>query len=210
MRATQTHLVPIAEMTPGMVATIRNSVIGQVVALASRELSLNENQLVVRDIEPYTDLGLDYSLASASTNEKWEVAMTGVAVGYYTVTGASTMADQRYVAIFGVRDFGAYIGATMSATGQSGAPAIPTNQVSLIKFDIGGATKAIWDSSNIRSYSGKLVGFTPAAVIIPQNASYNIYYYQIASSSPTAAKVGHAYLQLVGVTVEPRGKTLTP
>jgi hypothetical protein len=197
-------------MTPGQISTIRNSIINQIVAVAARELSVNEKQLVVRDILPYTDLGMDYGTASAGTTENWERDLTGTSVGYVSVTGSHTMGDQRYVAIFGVRDYRNSQGATHTATEISAAPYMPLDEVSLIKFDIGGATKAIWDISGIQAKSDAHVGFSPSAVLIPQNASYNIYYYVKAQYTADTAKIGMAYLQFVGVTVEPRGKTMTP
>jgi len=212
MQATQTHLVPIQELTLGMIASIRNSVISQVVALASRELSLPESSLVVRDIRPYGDLAM-YTLigtaASSGVTEDWYcIASSGTAaLGYNSMTGTATMADQRYVALFGVRDKRGTIG---SISALATATVLPgyiagARMVSFIKVNVGGADKVLWDTDNIEGYPEQC-GFAPAAVIIPQNASYNISYYLVKTT--TADQPIH--LQLIGVVVEPRGKVISP
>jgi hypothetical protein len=77
--------------------------------------------------------------------------------------------------------------------------------VSLIKINVGGSDKVIWDITCIEAYPNDMVGFAPSAVIIPQNASYNIYYY----FKTTIAGI-RASLQLIGVVCEPRGKVISP
>jgi len=212
MRATQTHLALINEMTPGMVATIRNSVINQVVALAAKELHLDESQLVIRDIRPYNDLGMKYCqlAGSARTTDAWEYDVTYSAVGYASVTGDATMGDQRYVALFGVRDYKSGYGDTKTCTESGGRYLPPESHISNIKIAVGGAIKAIWDISGLGSQLERRVAFSPSAVIIPQNASYNISYYIGNIITASTALVGAVYLQLVGVVVEPRGKVITP
>ena len=212
MRASQTQLIPIAEMTPGQVAAIRNSVIEKVVAMTSRETGLPEDGLVVRDILPYTDLGFDYSAATAGTNEGWRHEMTSTTPGYLTVTGSNTMSDQRFVAVFGVRDGRAGEGATHTATNYVAAPHMNISAVALIKFEIGGAIRAIWDIHTIGANFYSQVGFSPGAVIIPQNTAYNIYFYNKSIGAAGTAKGAgiFVFLQLLGVTVEPRGLVVSP
>lgn len=213
MQATQTHLIPIQELTPGMIASIRNSVITQVVALTSKELNMPESALVVRDIRPYGDLGI-YSMigtaASSAGTEDWytTASVATVTAGYSSMTGAATMGDQRYVALFGVRDKRGTIGQVTllaTATGLPG-PQYGARMVSLIKINVGGADKVIWDTDNIEAYPEQLAGFAPAAVIIPQNASYNISYYIVKTTTGDSP----IHLQLIGVVVEPRGKVISP
>jgi len=215
MKAVQTQIVPIAEMTPGMVASIRNSVIEKTVSMASKEMGVSEDRLVVRDIEPWTDLGWELSDATNGTSEGWMHEMTLTTVGYMTVTGDRTMADQRFVAIYGIRDGRVGLGATEvcgSATDVHAALIQPISLVSLVKFSVGGAIKAIWDISSLEAYVYQQVGFTPATIIIPQNASYNISFYNKSSGNHALAKGVelYTYLQLAGVTVEPRGVVISP
>jgi hypothetical protein len=207
--ASQTHLVPIQEMSPGQVVSIRNSVINQLLAIVATELSLPQSQLVVRDIQPYTDLSWDYGSASAGTAENWEHDMTGTTVGYTTMT-ENTMGDQRYVAIFGVRDISWGQGATAKDATDVAVFNRPKSGVSLIKFTVGGAIKAIWDMSALAAYTDAQVGFAPSAVLIPQNASYAIAFYQKNIASVATAKSVACFIQLIGVTIEPRGKVISP
>jgi len=210
--ATQTQLIPVQEFSPPQIASIRNSVISQLVALASRELSMPDSDLIVRDIHPYTDLGWDYAVGTATTTtgEQWEHDVTAIVVGYNSLTGASTMADQRYVAIFGIRDLRLGVGATNTATAVAGIPR-PLQEVSLVKFTVGGSISAIWNIEGLSAYKWNQAGFSPAAVVIPQNTSFNIYgYMKNKSMTKNTGIVGTIFLQLVGVTVEPRGKVITP
>jgi len=207
MFASQSILVPIQEMTPGMIAEHRNQVIDSLVALASKELGLPERDLVIRDIQPYTDLTWKWSQASGTTVNNWETTASDTTVGYSTVTGAVTMADQRYVAIFGARDYRNSVGCT-TATEQVG-DYLPQANVNLIKFDIGGAIRAVWDITSIQAYK-EMAGFAPGAVIIPQNAAFNISFYRRAVDSDQTGKAVSTWIQLIGVTVEPRGKVLSP
>ena len=209
--ATNTHLVPLKELPFGEIARIRNSVINQVVALASSELRIKEEDLVVRDIQPYTDLGWDYSAATNGTAENWVHSATGTTIGYHSFTGATTMADQRYTAIFGIRDTRFNLGGTQLATVQVSyyKNYLPA---SMVKFEVGGAVKAIWDITSLGAYSTDMSAFSYSPVLIPQNVAFNIYYYvkQFGDTVGTPASDADMYLQLVGVVVEPRGKVVSP
>lgn len=203
-----TQLIPIQELTPGAVGAIRNAVINQVVAQASRELNMPADRLVVRDILPYTDLGWDYGAATAGTTDQWLHDATSGAVGFYSViatSGGAQMGDMRYVAIFGVRDLRGGLGATTTAT------EVSTNKIGLafhskIKIIVGGADKVVWEVSCLSAYigTGPAVAFAPTAVIIPQNTQYDIQFYE------SIAKSTEVTMQLIGVTVEPRGKLISP
>jgi hypothetical protein len=207
MTITNTCLIPIQELTPGQVGAIRNQAIQAVVALASRELAMTEDRLVVRDVRPTTDLELYEGPADTAAYDKWEFDVTETA-GYIDANSASaTMADQRYVCLFGVRDRRLNIGGASGASGATtaaGAVSTARTRISLIKVIVGGAEKVIWDTTNLEAYSGDLVGFTSSPVIIPQNASYKVQYYHLDALG------GRVYLQLIGVVVEPRGKVVSP
>jgi len=209
-----TQLIPLQELTPGQVGKIRNDAINAVVAKACRELSKLPDDLIVRDILSYTDLGWDYGTATAGTTNKWVHSATAAAIGYSSMTGPETMADNRYVAIFGVRDYSAGLGCTGSTGGAGLATAGGQSTISpgimmmsLIKFSVGGADKVIWDITSLRAYlpSGIAVAFSPSVVVIPQNTAFNIYFYQQLTNADI-----DIFLQLIGVTVEPRGKLISP
>ena len=214
-----TQLIPKEEMTPGAIGAIRNQIIDNVVAQVSRELTLSPDDLVVRDIRPKSDLQMLSVGTTDATVDRWVYdATTTVADAFTAVVGATkTMADQRYIALFGVRDLRAGVGVHTTAmelqdstaagpVAQLG-PLLPQNaMVSFIKIEVGGAVKAIWDISCLEAYIGEaMVAFSPSAVLIPQNASFRIYYY----FKTTAAGI-RANLQLIGVVVEPRGKVISP
>ena len=211
----QTQLIPFAELAPGAIAAIRNSVISGVVALASKELTLPPDKLVVRDLRPFADLALYSGGTTALTSEIWGYAATGTTAGYVAINAATaTMGDQRYVAIYGVRDRhnNAISGSATLAPAASNANA--KQVVSLIKINVGGSDKVLWDISSMYAYMDGRSAFAYGAVVIPQNSSYVISYYRMGLlevgvyAAPVTDEI--AWLQLVGVVVEPRGKVISP
>mgnify|MGYP001619173357 FL=1 len=210
-----TQLIPFTELAPGAVSAIRNQVINSVVALASKELNLTPEKLVVRDIRPFADLALYSGGTTALVSELWGYAATGTTAGYVAINaGTATMGDQRYAAIYGGRDRhnNAISGSATLAPAASNANA--KQVVSLIKINVGGSDKVLWDISGIYSSMEHRSGFSPSAVIIPQNSSYVISYYRMGTfeagvyAAPVTDEI--AWLQLVGVVVEPRGKVISP
>ena len=218
MGAALTHLIPIHELTPGSVGAIRNQIIGALVRQVSQELSLPEDKLVVRDPRPFADLQMYSAATTDLTVDKWSYDPTTItANAFTTVTGTKTMADQRYVALFGVRDLRMGIGTHTTDMGtdfdSTGTDAVAMlgpippagGMVTFIKINVGGADRVIWDLTSVESYPSNLTGFSPTAVIIPQNASFNIGYYFKTNLADLRAT-----LQLIGVVVEPRGKVISP
>ena len=212
MGATLSQLIPIQELTPGQIGAIRNGAINYVVALAARELAMSEDKLVVRDIRPKDDLAL-YGASgtdAAAAFNSWYFDCSAETVGSYKALGSATgtMGDQRYVAIFGVRDQRLNscensAGADVSAS-IAGLPPADAARVSLIRLTVGGAYKVIWDTRCMQAYTDALVAFSPSPVIIPQNSSFLIEYQFDISKESTVR------LQLIGVVVEPRGKVISP
>ena len=214
-----TQLIPLAEMTPGQVGAIRNQVVTQLVRLVASELNMASEKLVVRDVRPFRDLAMYAAGTTAATIDEWLYdATTTTADAFTTVTGSGTMADQRWVAIFGVRDLRRGVGVHTTGMGLFEATTfvgdatsfgkvadLPGQVVSLVKINVGGSDKVIWDLTSFEGYTDKLAGFSPSAIIIPQNSAFNIYYY----FKTTAAGI-RAYLQLIGIVVEPRGKVVSP
>lgn len=198
----RTQLIPLQELTPGAVGAIRNQVIKSLVAQASRELSLPPSALVVRDLRWVGDLAAYGSAAAAATVGDWTNACT--ASSGYTTIATGTMADQRYVGMFGIRDLRLGWNTHTTASAPLTTPYLFTNYASLVKFNIGGADKVIWDTKSLMSYPDNPVAFSPSAVVIPQNIIYTISYYKVVTSCGTYR------IQLVGVAVEPRGKVISP
>jgi len=168
-----TQLVPVDELAPGGAAAIRNQVTQALLAQAASEQRMPVERLVARDIRPGSDL--DYG------SETWE-ELTGATTGAYESMSTGTLADQRYVAFFGVQDDS------------------PVRTCSLLKFNIGGGDRAIW---NLQNLGKERVGYSPSAIVIPPNGPYTISRYV------TVANLG-AYITLKGVVVEPRGKVVSP
>ena len=201
--AALTQLVPIAELPPGAITSIRNEVIKGVLAIASSELNIPEEKLVVRDLRFVEDLQMYASGTTAASINDWVFTTAASTVtGFVTITGEKTMGDQRYVAIFGVRDLRMAYGVKQAA---ATIPASLSQVVSLLKISVGGADRVIWDLCKIQSYPNELVGVSPFAVLIPQNAAFNIYIYK---ANGVASVVSNIMLE--GVVVEPRGKVVSP
>lgn len=216
-----TQLIPIQELPPGGIGAIRNQVIKALLAKAVPELHMLEENLVVRDVRPLGDLQMYSSATTDLVQELWANMSTVTAVGYLSVTGDKTMADQRYVALYGVRDRRASMGPTGSATVSTSVAAsqghgrwLPEPLVSLIKISVGGGDKVIWDMSGLDAYMDSKVAVSPSAVIIPQNTLFNISYYKsgnfIAGAVAVPVTDELMFIQLMGVVVEPRGKVVSP
>ena len=199
-----TQLIPIQEMAPGSVAAIRLQVTNALVALAARELNMTPDQLVVRDLRPVEDLQLYGSGTTAATIDDWIFTTAATtATGFVTISGDKTMGDQRYVALYGVRELRFTELLRSSVTVQT-LVWLP-DAVSLLKINVGGGDKVIWDTTKIQCYPDAPVAITPGAVVIPQNASFNISIYK-------AQGVASAIVRMIleGVVVEPRGKVISP
>lgn len=203
MAASNILLTPTQELAPGQVAAIRNAVIDAVVAKASSELSLPEDNLVVRDIRAYDDLGFGNNLAymaSVTATNVWGTfkssdgyIATAANPGQYNnaIADNTTMADNRYVALYGVRDW------------RISRPTVNDADVSLIKFNIGSADRVIWDLTKCEAYKNFIAGITSSPVLIPPLAPYQISCYLVAGGTEVC-------LQLMGFVVEPVGILIVP
>ena len=202
-----TQMIPIQELTPGQVGKIRNDAINAVVAEASKALNLPLDRLVVRDVRPVADLALYSTGTTLSTVEWWFYKVATSAAGWTAANATtSTMGDNKFVCIFGIRDQATHAAASLGATATyPGGTSPGTPMISFVKLNVGGADKVTWDCGCTRGYN-EMVAFTPSAVIIPQNTSFVIYYY--LEEMWDAAQV--TFFQLLGVTVEPRGLSISP
>jgi len=173
--AAQTQLVPASEFAPGQIGVIRNQLIEEVVKQVAAKTNKAANQLVVRDIRPKDDLDYTY----ADWNEQ-----TGSTADAYETMSTGTMGDRRWLVLFGVK---------------FNSEALSVTQ---LKFNIGGADKAIWNLESLNEDDG-MVGICPGGIIIPENIPYTISRYVRSASAP-------CNLVLKGVVIEPRGLVVSP
>ena len=169
------QLIPFSELAPGQVSRIRNDCVEALLTEASLRLKLPRDRLVVRDIRAKSDLDFTY--------EDWRETTSATADAYETMS-TGTMSDNRWVGIFGVKADKDNFACTA------------------IKFNIGGGDRVIWQLQALNEADG-MVGFSPSAVIIPQNTPYTISRFVRSASSS-------CMLVLKGVVVEPRGKVVSP
>ena len=172
----QTQLIPANELSPGGASSIRNGVMRSLLGQASKDLPMIEEKLVVRDIRPLSDL--DYTI------ESWG-EVTGATANTYETMSTGTLADRRFLAIYGVK-------LSKESMGSCSA----------IRITIGGSLKAIWVTEGL-SKIDDYIGFCPSGIIIPQNTIYTIERYVIMTTSPFNCI-------LKGLIVEPRGKVVSP
>jgi len=190
-----TQLIPAPELPLGQIGHIRNQVRKALLAQASSDLRLPVDNLVVRNIRPQSDLdwcsNSDYS--TAVTTDIWPCTVKSAATYKDIITSASTtMADQRFVAIYGLRDSRFAIATPIAQT------------TSLFKFDVGHSVKSIWDLTKCYCYRSKVVGISTSAIIIPQNTYFQISGYLFDSSAVAS------YISLIGLVCEPRGQVISP
>jgi len=176
--ATELHLIPDFELATGQAAAIRNSIIQAVVPKVARELSLTPDKLVLRDIQPSVDLTMttaSWFIKTGATTAVWESFSTG------------TLANNRYVVLYGVTDF------------------TDVMNVSKVKIAIGNSIKCIWNLENLYGYSvdGARTGLSISPVIIPQNTIYTISRWVINANAASD-------ITYKGFVVEPFGKVLSP
>ena len=203
MEATNILLIPACEMPVGAISQIRNQVKKSLLEIASTQLKMPQKDLVVRDLRWVEDI-VGYATAGvASTVNDWTYTGAGAATGYISVTGVAAMPVNKFMAIYGARDLRWTYAAQVAAPTTGPEPyALPQN-VSLIKIDVGGGTRAIWDLSKAQG-SEEMSGICPSAVIIQQMQSYEIWYYQtILFAAPVR-------IVLDGMVADPRGLTISP
>lgn len=202
MNAELLQLIPAQELAAGQVGAIRNQVAKGLVAKAAAELKMSPDNLVVRDIRPQADLdwasdanATDGLASTAITVDRWDFTSDASLTGYLSniVSGSRTMHDQRFMAIYGLRD------------SRMSEPTPPLMQCTLWKIVVGNSTKVIWDMSKCYAYKTKAIGICPSAVIIPQNAQFCIYGYLPASAGSAVS-----WVSVEGIIVEPRGLVISP
>lgn len=197
--AINTLLIPVEELPPGSLGAIRRQVTENLLTMAATQLKVSRDTLVARDIRPQSDLDWGSGAAAAEftdsevTTEIWNITTDTAATGYAKmITGASTvMADQRWVAIYGIRDMKSCFATQV------------TQAITLFKITVGNSVKAIWDTSKILCYKNNAIGICPSPIVIPQNTQFQFDGYILAVSTV-------CWVSLEGVVVEPRGKVISP
>lgn len=196
MAVNDVTLIPAAELAPGALGAIRLQVTKALLEAASKELQLPQNDLVVRDIRPQADLDWGSHanfVTGLITTELWTCTTDGALTGFQEiiVSGSDVMADQRFMAIYGIAD-------SRYSQNTIAAPC-----VSLFKIVVGNSVKAIWDTQPLNAYRKNAVGVSPSAIIIPQNTQFQLYGYITATSVV-------CNIHVLGLVCEPRGKVLSP
>lgn len=206
-----TMLIPVDELPPGALTAHRNKIKSMLTAIVSKDLALPPNQLIVRDIRWVEDMQAYSTGTTAATINDWIFTTAASATtGFVTITGDQRMAQNRYVALYGVRDLRFTYG-TVAASVTTNPWLVIPQCVSQIKIDVGGGTRAIWDLSKVQaagasaSSCGNASGIAMSAVIIPQLATYNISFYKMIGVNSTIAKV-----VFEGFCLEPRGVLCSP
>ena len=153
IQATYTQLIPFSELANGEASSIRNNFIRKMVDVASGELKMTADRLVVRDIRPKDDLDYTYQTWSEET---------GSTVGTYETMTTGTNTTDRWIGFFGIKTD-------------------PNPPVSMIKFNIGGSDRAIWVIEGLKT-EDDMTGFSPGGVVIPPSQPYTISRYVIQAS----------------------------
>lgn len=169
-----TQLIPFSELSEGQAASIRNAVIQKLVSMATSQLAVPAEKLVVRDIRADSDMGYTY--------EDWRET-TGATADAYETMDTGTMGDERWVGIYGVM-----VSGDMSC--------------SALKFNIGGADRTIWQLQCLKE-SDDFVGLCPSAAIIPPNTPYTISRYVRSASSTFHCVLRGVVVEPRGLVVSP-------
>jgi len=205
-KARQTQLIPVSELAPGAVSSIRDNIIARVVATAAAELGRPVSDMVVRDIRPYDDLKWATNtdaVAAALTTNTW-ICESDDSENYNAFKNsvsdtslANVMSDSRWIAIFGVKDLRMCLATSIARA------------LTFMRISVGGNDRVIWDLSVIQSYPDAMAAICPSGVIIPQNTEYMIDFYGGLSDDGGSTNVA-SYIMVEGIVVEPRGKVLSP
>jgi len=139
--------------------------------IASRELGVARENLVVRDSDPKTDFGL--------TNSVWEATLS--TANTYTDVVDTTIADNRFVAIYGINR--------------------ATDNFSLVKFVSGAKTLDIWNTENIYNLRNQ-IKVVRSPIVLRQNTPIKIQVY--ATTTGTARPLFYAK------TCEVKGRIVEP
>jgi len=127
----------------------------KLLAMATRELGVPADQIVVRDADPQTDLGL--------STKAWTV--TPASANAYNTYIDKTIDDNKFVAIYGVA-------------------AVNASDVTLIKFSSGAKVLDIWDISHVQALQNK-VRIAKSPIVVRQNTPIKIEIYATSTGAVT-------------------------
>ena len=184
MLVLESQLIPVTQLKVERIDAIRKAAKDRLLELAEAALG-KDKRLIIRDLTPH-DL-------EATNNEWTEASGTDNQWADTTITG--TLADNRFVAILGVRVI-------------SGHTAQP---ISALKFTVGGSEVARWNMyPAFKAYTLTGEGATDfdnplciaeAPIFISQNIPFTVAEYTIENAITYKAA-------LIGLVCEPEGKTL--
>lgn len=135
------------------IAAIERRVEDTLLDIASRELGMSKDDLVVRDADPDEDFGLSTS--------QW--ILTSTTANAYNTLVNTTVNDNRFIGIYGVGR-------------KSG------DEFTLVKFESGAKTLDIWDSS-VTDLTDTKIKVARSPVIYRQNMPCKISVYATASAT---------------------------
>lgn len=147
-----------------------NSAAQIIKARAMKELNLTAEQIIIRPMRP-DDLGL---------TAEWTWA-TGTSANWATYINAVTIADNRFMAIYGI--------------------SYADNDVSQLKINRGGSDARIWNIQAVNNFTNN-IAYVDDPVTLDQNTQVTITGYAINSATTK--------LILIGVVAERRGIIINP
>jgi len=142
-------LIPLAELDIASVMRIRSAAASKLLEIAAAQTGMPREALVVREVQPKTDLGL--------TNEEWKV------------TYAAAYTEEKHVDVTLPKNkFLVFYGA-------DNVSALPKTLYA--KFATPAKTVDIWRFDKIYAYSENPVGFAEIPVIYVGGKTMQIYFY---------------------------------
>ncbi len=148
--------------------------------MAKKELGLSEDDLVVRQLRPEDVIVSGTPQWSKTTNATGGWATAGT--GWVNLTNTFSMADNRFVGIYGISD--------------------RSTNITQLRIDRSGSRTRHWHIQELIPNCENNIMFVDDPVIIPQNELLTIQGYSLASATE--------YLRLIGLVVERKGLLVSP
>lgn len=182
---TYSVLEPVAVLSDAERRAIREAALDSALVAAKNGLKGSNIKLTVRDLFP-SDLG--------ETNEQW-ADQTGTSANVWenSIIASETVADERFIAIYGVLDNSEIRGILAG-----------------LRFTFGRAIRAQWSLFKLASDDNRIEGRTAYArspIVLTQNTPFTIEMYLSGTLVSTSQSVSLHYL---GYVVEKSGKVITP
>lgn len=150
------------------------------ITMAKKQLGLSDDELVIRQLRPEDIIisGTPQWSKTANATGGWA---TGGA-GWKNLTNTFSVADNRFVGIYGVSD--------------------RSTNVTQLKIERSGSVARYWHIQELIPNSENNAMFVDDPIIIPQNNLLSIKGYALASATE--------YIRLIGLVVERKGLLVSP